>query len=376
MAAPLGGCQTSSAARFRVVASGDLAPSVDLRRLLPNDRPPAAGEPATRPISPPPTEASAWLVDAGLIGAESLAGNGVELESLAGDVGRRRYWRLRRPASLILVVYPPDDRPAALRFATTTRLLAGAGVRVPRILAQDSGRGLVAVEDLGDATVYDRRGEPWEVLAPHFEAAVSVTDRIATLPADTVGQLSPPLDEELLRGELRRTRESFLEPLGLLSDAAFSRRLEDALDRLCRQLGAGTPSPCHRDFMVRNLVPCSDAVDEPTVGVLDHQDLRLGPPWYDLASLANDSLFPPPADEERWVAARCAPESYHAVAAQRTLKAVGTYAAFAGRGVDRHLALIPPTLERALEHLRRVPATAELAEEARDRWAGVIALLD
>lgn len=306
-------------------------------------------------------------------------------------MGARRYWRVRRPAgaqAVILVVYPPAERPAARRFSATTALLANAGVRVPRILAQDLERGLMAVEDLGRHTLYDRRGEPWEALAPYFEAAARVSDRIAALPVGAVEGLSPPLDRSLLRHELRRTREAFFEPLGLIADTAFGERWERATDALCAGLGARPARPCHRDFMVRNLVPQRKAAGEAAVGVLDHQDLRLGPPWYDLASLANDSLFPPRAVEERWLAERLAaagpgsggeppdPQAYHAVAAQRTLKAVGTYAAFAARGDGRHLPLIAPTLGRALEHLSAVAETAPVAAEARERWAGGVALLD
>ena len=58
--------------------------------------------------------------------------------------------------------------------------------------------------------------------------------------------------------------------------------------------------PCHRDFMVRNLMPLRGRRG---LVVLDHQDLRLGPPLYDLASLLNDTLFPPPEAEEALLAA-------------------------------------------------------------------------
>ena len=91
--------------------------------------------------------------------------------------------------------------------------------------------------------------------------------------------------------------------------------------------------------------------------MLDHQDLRLGPPFYDLASLLNDTLFPPPEAEEALLAA-VAPSPaervrYHRAAAQRTLKAVGTYATFARRGANRHLPLIPPTLAQFVKHFDR-----------------------
>src|SRR5260370_24078577 len=99
--------------------------------------------------------------------------------------------------------------------------------------------------------------------------------------------------------------------------------------------------------MARNLMPLPGGA----VGVLDHQDLRLGPPAYDVASLLNDTLFPPAEIEQELLVATpsATPRAaYHLAAAQRTFKAVGTYASFARRGAPRHLPLIPPTLARAL----------------------------
>ena len=120
------------------------------------------------------------------------------------------------------------------------------------------------------------------------------------------------------------------------------------LDAICANLDAETPITCHRDFMVRNLMPLPDG----GLIVLDHQDLRPGPPAYDVASLLNDTLFPPPQMEavllEEALLARMRVDrlSYHRAAAQRTLKAVGTYTSFALRGAGRHLPLVPPTLGR------------------------------
>lgn len=308
----------------------------------------------------------AWLAARGL-----RAG---AFEPLAGDVGARRYWRLLPAAGgagespgALLAAYPPADRAACRRFLATGELLAGAGVRVPRVLAADCTRGRMAVEDLGPVTVYHLRQRPWSQVEPYFAAAALAAERIAALPAERVRALSPPLDEARLRRELERTREVYLHPEGLLDDG-FDGRLASAFDALCAALAAQPRRPCHRDLMVRNLVP----VGRSGVAVLDHQDLCLGPPLYDLASLCNDSLFPPPEAEEALLDAH-APgaaerRAYHRAAAQRTLKAVGTYAAFARRGRRRHLPLIAPTLARALDHLAAAPETAGVAEEAARRW--------
>jgi len=122
--------------------------------------------------------------------------------------------------------------------------------------------------------------------------------------------------------------------------------------------------------MVRNLMP---AGGPPSLAVMDHQGLRLGPPLYDLASLLNDTVFLS-AESEEQILEDCLSSaeelpSFHRVAAQRTLKAAGTYARFVRQGLRRHEPLIVPTFERALAHLARLPDMADLASWLGERWA-------
>jgi hypothetical protein len=202
-----------------------------------------------------------------------------------------------------------------------------------------------------------------------------------------VADLSPPLDAPLLRRELALTREHFLAPAGLLDDASLARRLDAALDALVAAVAAPPAVPCHRDFMVRNLVPLQGEAEETAgLAVLDHQDLRLGPPLYDLASLLNDTLFPPPEVVEELLAEHRAARDpgggeterayaldYRRTAAQRSLKAVGSYAMAAAAGKRHHLHRIPATFERALGHLAAVPETAAAAAQLVARWRSVVA---
>jgi len=300
-----------------------------------------------------------WLEHAGFELRES--------HPLAGDVSPRRYHRLTAAdgTTAVLAVYPEEVLEACRRFARSTDLLAAAGVPVPRVLAVDCARGWMLVQDLGALTLADLHDRPWRELGVYFEHAAALAARVAALPIALVGELgNPPLDQALLARELSQTRQLFLAPRGLLSPEADS-----ALDRLCWELAADPPVPCHRDFMARNLVPDGRG----RVAVLDHQDLRLGPPAYDLASLLNDTLFPPPELEHRLVAAAFPGAAgelcYHRAAAQRTLKAVGTYASFAQRGHPRHLPLIAPTLRRFLHHFGCVPEGKALAHELERAWS-------
>ena len=321
--------------------------------------------------------------------AEWLRGHGERLRgvtALTGDVSPRRYFRLALAGggTAVLATYPLEIRSVCERFLSTTALLSGAAVRVPRVLAADCARGAMLLEDLGPQTLADRKGRPWSELGGSFAEALRLVRRIAALPTAGVRELdNPPLDGGLLKSELDKTWRVFVEPRGLAGDAVLAADLDAALDELCRRLAADPPVVCHRDFMARNLIPLESA-GEGSLAVLDHQDLRLGPPAYDLASLLNDTLFPPPEAEEALLAVAFGDAGgagaagdhrlrYHRAAAQRTLKAVGTYAAFALRGADRHLPLVTPTLKRFFEHFGRTPEGAVLAAPLARAWRPALA---
>jgi aminoglycoside/choline kinase family phosphotransferase len=307
-------------------------------------------------------EVAAWLA--------TLGQPALEILPLPGDVSQRRYARVRLAdgSTAILATYPPEVRPVCPRFLRTTELLRQADVPAPRVFASDCSAGFMLLEDLGSQTLGDWKGRPWSELRLYFERARQLGERIARLPAAEVAGLNPPLGTELLRRELTQTWDLFLVPRGLTGDAASTTALRALLDDLCARLGDGPLVPCHRDFMSRNLMPLDS---QGGVAVLDHQDLRLGPAAYDLASLLNDTLFPPPDIEEDLLGATDR-TGYHRAAAQRTLKAVGTYTAFALRGSGRHLPLVAPTLARCLNHLSRIPEGEAFAEDLGRLWRPVL----
>jgi aminoglycoside/choline kinase family phosphotransferase len=294
---------------------------------------------------------------------------------LTGDVSPRRYVRLERTggATAIVSYYPPGARDTGERFRQTTTLLSTAGVRVPKVLDWDVTAGMMLLEDVGRRSVYDAvaGGEPAD---RYRRQALAVLESIAVLDAVEVEAINPRLDGTVLRRELQQSWELVLAPRGLVGDQVLAAELRLALFELSDRLEAATARPCHRDFMARNLL-----IDrEDRIVVIDHQDLRLGPPWYDLASLLNDSVYASPDEEERLLNLSKVPrperEAYHRAAAQRALKIVGTFAAFADRGFDRHLTLVEPSLQAARRHLERLPETAPLMRDLRKPWDDVGAL--
>lgn len=301
-----------------------------------------------------------------------LATRGVafdHLEPLAGDVSARRYARvaLATGGTTVLAHYPPSLVEAGERYCRTTAILETAGVRVPAIHRWDADAGMMWLEDVGDRSLYDA-AQSGRVVDPHRRRAVALAGRIAALAPAALGAINPRLDGVTLRSELEQSWHLVLLPNGLTGEGRLRRDLGLALDALCASLDEAPPGPCHRDFMARNLL--LDAAEELTV--IDHQDLRLGPPWYDLASLLNDSLYVTPEQEAKLLdLARVPPEerqAYHRAAAQRTLKIVGTFTAFARRGAPRHLQLVPPSLRAARRHLSLLSETGEVLRRLSDAW--------
>ncbi len=326
-------------------------------------------------------ELDGWLRELGLMTKD--------IEALAGDVSVRSYYRveLADGRRLIAAHHPPAIRDALDRFLSSTRLLQAADVPVPTIEAADPARGLLLLADLGDRTLYDvvgtldegeREGLFDEALRTALELIARIQNNVS---AKACAALNPPLDRELLARELDQTWEVFLERhLQLDRATGFGRALDAWLNQQIDCLAESPFVPCHRDFMARNILP-----GDPTRGarqvlyVIDHQDLRLGPATYDVASLFNDSVYPPVALVERLIEE--APLAidrpmYLRSVVQRGLKIIGTFHRFAERGRPRYLGLVPPTLERVYRAMQDLATgdddlASTLAREARQATAGL-----
>ncbi len=296
-------------------------------------------------------------------------------DPLPGDVSTRRYVRVRGPGgrTSIAVIYPAEATQAGSRFVRTTRLLEQARIRVPEIHAWSREDGFMWVEDVGARTAYEAVAEGWERLS-FWRAAIPLIQRLAELPADLVAAINGALDAGVFRRELLQSWELVLEPRGLCgADDRLDEEFHQTLLELCDALDREARTPCHRDFMARNFVLSSDG----ELVLIDHQDLRLGPRHYDLASLLNDSLYSTTEEERTTLdllpVAPSESEGYHRAAAQRCLKIVGTFQSFADRGFDRYLPLIPPSLRAALRHLQHLPETASLATALEPSWRRYLA---
>lgn len=261
------------------------------------------------------------------------------LQPLQGDASTRRYARLLGSGSstAIAAVYPPGSATTLARDLEVRQWLERVGLRVPAVLATDLEAGWVVLEDFGSA---DAAAALAAITSEHRAA---VLDRLldplvtlANLDPSVFPGWSPTLGRDRLRWELagfelwyHRARCDRVPPPATVG----------WLDRLADECAAAPYRVCHRDYHLNNLFLLADG----TVGVIDFQDVLLGPEAYDVVSLLGErdsqTLLTPEQRRhllQEWALRTSANEGWQrraaAVSVQRRLKVLGTFARLEAAG--------------------------------------------
>jgi len=210
------------------------------------------------------------------------------LEPASADASFRRYFRVRAAGGSLIAMDAPPGQEDCRPFVRVARLLAAAGVHVPRIIAEDLEQGFLLLSDLGTASYLQALND-----ASADELFRDATDALLRWQLASRPDVLPPYDEALLTRELRLFPEWYLQRHLSFTLNPAQRRTLDAVFALILANNLAQPAVyVHRDYMPRNLMVC-----EPNPGVLDFQDAVYGPITYDVASLFRDAFVS--WDEER-----------------------------------------------------------------------------
>ncbi|MBI4468470.1 MAG: phosphotransferase [Acidobacteria bacterium] len=310
----------------------------------------------------------------------------IRIQPITGDASTRQYFRalLSDGRSFVVAHYPEPFDPGTLNYCDVTHLFLAGGLPVPKLLDASGERGMILQEDLGDLRMQDwLTGRTEDQVETAYRQAIDLIIRIqqSTKLAATAGSVSSRLafDKEKLEWELTFFLRHYLQ--GYLKSTwsrAKTALLEAEFAELAAELAALPRVLCHRDYHSRNLM-----VRGETLIIIDHQDARMGPDTYDIASLLED----PYADLQPGIAIRlrdffvdrrraaglstdsaAEPATfglrYDLMSVQRLVKAIGTYAYQAAvMGNDVYVPYIPRARRRALAALSRLgrfPALADL----------------
>jgi aminoglycoside/choline kinase family phosphotransferase len=288
------------------------------------------------------------------------------------------------------MIVPPETPDVAFArergrpwpFLELRTLLESRGVRVPRLLAEDTEAGLLLVEDLGETLAERLDTSPASRESLYRKAATDLAraqHALSELPSDSVVLLRG-FDEALYWTELEHFWEWGVTARGV--PGAVRADFEVARDWMIAALCALPRGFTHRDYQSRNLMVTADASGETELAWIDFQDALMGPRAYDLVALLCDSYQPfDPAfvrarlddyarARELTEADRAALErEFWLLAVQRKLKDAGRFVFFERkRGDPSFLRFVDGTLDmvlRALTELTDIPELRPLVPLVR-----------
>lgn len=255
-----------------------------------------------------------------------LTHGSAQLQAISGDAGTRSYWRL--PGHGVVMDAPPtlNNLQAWLHMRA---VLEAGGVRVPRLLAQDTEQGFLLIEDLGDRNLLDVIRT--DNADDYFGAAIEQLLRLQPIvPPRSPGRF----DDHLLTRDLKLFEDWFVSRLlGLEVDDEALTAWRASCKLLIGQAQRQPQVLVHRDFMPRNLMPTGDSL-----AVIDFQDAVIGPIAYDPMSLFKDAFVSWPQERiEHWL------QDYHrkALAARLPVPAWPVFRRDVDLlGVHRHLKIL------------------------------------
>lgn len=236
----------------------------------------------------------------------------------SADASFRRYFRLvlgtelsqsqRAPAksslfeiddapvhSLIIMDAPPDKEPLDA-FIRTTALLRAQGIHAPKIFAINHEEGFLVLEDFGSSNYLDRLQVDANAL---YSSAIDTLVELQVARFNAHDVALPAYSAQKLHDEMQLFEDWYVAVhLKQTLNPAQAYEWATLKSFLVEQCLAQPQVWVHRDFHSRNLM----VLPSGSPGVIDYQDMVMGPVSYDLASLFKDCYIEwPRARQLAWL---------------------------------------------------------------------------
>ena len=284
---------------------------------------------------------------------------------LAGDAGNRAYSRVKFEGSesnYILCEYPDKDFIQLENFLDVYHLLADNSVNTPKII--ETSKSQMLLEDLGDQSLEDHFKSGGDA----YPSAINQLINIQKIPTQGNSKAqSFSFTVEKFVWEMNFTLTHFIKFFNLNISTDQTKLLQNEFEKLCTYLCDLDQVITHRDFHSRNIM-----ISQNKAYIIDFQDARIGPKFYDLVSLIEDSYTNLNSDKKKELIdlyclktkAKCDEafmKNYHLQNLQRSFKACGSFASFKNRtNNERYLQYLKPAFESLKESGKFIDGYDEL----------------
>lgn len=207
--------------------------------------------------------------------------NEADIRKVAKGASTRAFYRFSKGGEKLVGCFYSDLPRENFLYAPIAEFLCGCGVPVPKILYHDAQKKIIVMEDAGERDIGELQAE--EMRGAYFAALraakilhTKASEKFAANPIE----LCPPFDADLYRWE----QDYFYRECAQGVFGINIPRPDSDFEVLTRRLLDFPRRLLFRDFQSQNVM-VSEGGD---IRVIDFQGMRLGNPFYDVASLLFD----------------------------------------------------------------------------------------
>ena len=228
----------------------------------------------------------------------------ITLEPASADASFRRYFRvtidqassnqqLKLPTTFIVMDSPPEHEDNAL-FIACTKILAACDLNVPIIYEKNLKLGFLLISDLG-TDVYQHALTKSSASNLYSDAMNALLNIQSTAQTSNM----PNYSSEKLDSEIQLFNDWYIQHYHQSELNADEHKAMKQIAKMLISSAIEQPQVLvHRDFHCRNLL----VTEKNNPGIIDYQDMVVGPITYDLVSLFKDCYIEWPSSQvEQWI---------------------------------------------------------------------------
>ena len=214
-----------------------------------------------------------------------------KLKKIRSDASFREFFRLQKGKKTSIVVIAKKERFKNLvAYSVINKFLRKEGINTPKLISQHFKEGIMEIQDFGANTLLHHVKRSKNKLNL-YKNCVDVILKIQKIKPIRKIKFSSNKHLNLSTyniANLQKESDLFFDWYlkGVLGKKKFSKykiMIKQELRRLYKKIFFKNKFIVHRDFHVSNIMPTKKKL-----GVIDTQDLILGNPMYDVASLIDD----------------------------------------------------------------------------------------